>query len=204
MPDLSKQISTMNPQFQHSNFIYPHLQSCERVIFVSSELAGPKLSTFGGTSSSFPNVISTALRLAGMNVFSDTRRSRRLRQSFVPQLDHSVSVILPSHMNGITEIATFLAQCPNVQTVHICTGGKPGHLQLGSVVLTADTIERYSWDIQTWFGFIPSFVKPSLILDGCNVGDGEEGRVLIDRLYHLTGCHITCSQSSSPRHLQLV
>ena len=69
---------------------------------------------------------------------------------------------------------------------------------------TADTIERYSWDIQAWFGFIPSFVKPSLILDGCNVGDGEEGRALIDRLYHLTGCHITCRQSSAPRHLQLV
>lgn len=204
MPDLSQRISTMNPQLQHPNFIYPHLQSCERVIFVSSELARPQLPAFEGTSSSFPNVVSTALRLAGMNVFSDARRSRRLRQSFVPHLDHAVSAILPSHTNGITEIATLLAQCPNVQTVHLCTSGKPGQLNLGSVVLTADTVERYSWDIQAWFGFIPSFVKPSLILDGCNVGDGEEGRALIDHLYHLTGSHITCRQSSASRHLQLV
>lgn len=204
MPDLSQRISTMNSQCQHSNFIYPHLQSCERVIFVNSDLDRPQSLACSGTSSSFPNVVSTALRLAGMNVFANAHRSRRFQQSFVPHLGHVVSAVLPSYMNGITEIAMLLAQCPNVQTVHIHANGEPGLLMLGNVALTAKTIERYAWDIQAWFGFIPSFIQPSLILDGCNVGDGVEGRALVDRLHHLTGCHITCRQSSSPRHLQLV
>lgn len=115
-----------------------------------------------------------------------------------------VSTVLSPHSDGIQQIARILADCPNVQTVHIYANGEPGKLILGNIHLTAETIEQYAWDIQSWFGYIPSFVRPSIILDGCKVGDGEKGSILIHRLHHLTNSHITCRQSSAQRHLQLV
>ena len=126
------------------------------------------------------------------------------RQGDLPSLRGNLSISLSPHGNGVQQIAQVLTECPQVHTVHIYTGGEPGKLILGNVHLTADTIDQYAWDIQSWFGFIPSFIKPSLILDGCKFGDGEQGVALIHRLHHLTGSHITCRQSSIRRHLQLV
>lgn len=114
------------------------------------------------------------------------------------------ATVLSPYRNGVEQIARGLAHCPQVRTLHICATGEPGKLILGNVHLTVDTVDRYAWDLQSWFGFIPSFVRPSLVLDGCKVGDGREGAELIYRLTHLTGSHITCRQSSARRHLQLV
>lgn len=124
--------------------------------------------------------------------------------SLSSSLPNLVSTILSPLHNGVEYIGIVLANCPQVQTVHIYAAGEPGKLILGSVQLTTDTIERYAWDIQSWFGSIPSFVRPSLILDGCKVGDGKEGAAFIHQLHHLTGSHITCRQSSAQYHLQLV
>ena len=120
------------------------------------------------------------------------------------QLREDLSITLSPHSNGVQQIAQVLAQCPQIRTVHIYAEGEPGTLILGNVHLTAGNIDQYAWDIQSWFGFIPSFITPSLILDGCKVGDGEKGVALIHRLHHLTGSHITCQQSAARRHLQLV
>ncbi|NEO34721.1 MAG: DUF4347 domain-containing protein [Symploca sp. SIO3C6] len=115
-----------------------------------------------------------------------------------------VQIILGHHSNGIEQIAAVLAQCPHVRSVYIHTTGGPGKLQLGQLTLTAHNIERYSWELQSWFAHLPSFFQPSLILGGCNVGDGAKGIMLIDKLRHLTRSHIRCTHSSSRCHLQLV
>ena len=111
---------------------------------------------------------------------------------------------LSSYQNGAQQIATILSQCPNLKAVHIHTIGEPGWLMLGSVKLTAANMERYSWELQSWFAHVPSYIKPSLLLCGCNVGDGYKGIEFIDKLHRLTGCHIRCTESSTPRHLQLI
>ena len=126
------------------------------------------------------------------------------QNSVSPSLPKIVSTTLSPHDNGVMQIARVLAYCPQVPTVYIHANGEPGQLILGNVHLTVDTIDQYAWDIQSWFGAIPSFVQPSLVLNGCKVGDGEKGNALIHRLRYLTGSHITCQQSSAQRHLQLV
>ncbi|MEM9219448.1 MAG: DUF4347 domain-containing protein [Cyanobacteria bacterium P01_F01_bin.150] len=121
-----------------------------------------------------------------------------------PSLPGTVRRTLSPHCNGVKQIANVLAICPHIQTVHIYAPGEPGKLILGCVQLTVDSIDHYAWDIQAWFGFIPPFIQPSLILDGCNVGDGKEGTALIHQLRQLTGSHITCRQSDAQRHLHVV
>lgn len=115
-----------------------------------------------------------------------------------------VQIPLRLHGNGVEQIASVLAQCPYVRSVYIHTTGSPGQLCLGRLTLTAHNIERYSWEIQSWFAHLPSFVQPELILGGCNVGDGETGIMLVDKLHQLTRSHIRCPYSSNRHHLQLV
>ncbi|MEB3230847.1 MAG: DUF4347 domain-containing protein [Leptolyngbyaceae bacterium] len=116
----------------------------------------------------------------------------------------SVQIPLSSFNHGVSHIAHILEQCPQVRSLHIYTTGRPGRLELGRDVLTNKTIERYAWQLQSWFSGLPSYVTPTLTLGHCNVGDGLQGIRLIDQLHHLTGCHIHCLSSANGRHLQAV
>ncbi|NEQ98582.1 MAG: DUF4347 domain-containing protein [Cyanothece sp. SIO2G6] len=115
-----------------------------------------------------------------------------------------VRLALSPFSKGVLQITHLLDQCPHIQALHIYTTGNPGRLDLGQDILTSETMERYAWELQSWFSCLPSYINPTLTLGHCHVGDGPKGIAFIDQLRHLTGCHIRCLCSSTGHHLQLV
>ncbi|HEY9662737.1 MAG TPA: DUF4347 domain-containing protein, partial [Allocoleopsis sp.] len=64
---------------------------------------------------------------------------------------------------------------------------------LGNCCLNLEAIERYAWDLQSWFPALSP--QDSLLLYGCNVAAGEVGNEFITRLHHLTGANIAASNT---------
>lgn len=105
--------------------------------------------------------------------------------------EDEIVVILTPAQDGISQISEILQANPSITTLHIIAPAAPGCLQLGSVQLSLETLDRYAWTLQAWFSSSPHFVVPVLVLHGCDVAAGAAGEEFLKRLRDLTGAEIT-------------
>lgn len=98
-------------------------------------------------------------------------------------------VVLDRDRDGVTQITEVLQGRTNISSVHIVSHGSPGHLELGNNLLNLETIDRYSWELQSWF----PHSSPILLLYGCNVASDSAGTELIAKLHQLTGAAVAAS-----------
>ncbi|MBD1996571.1 tandem-95 repeat protein [Leptolyngbya sp. FACHB-541] len=104
--------------------------------------------------------------------------------------------VLNSEEDGVRQITDLFAKNPGYSNVHIVSHGSPGCLYLGQTQLTLDTLDRYAWDLKTWFTSFPLLPSPpSLLLYGCNVAVGDAGAEFIEKLHQFTGAQIAASTS---------
>ncbi|MEO1211292.1 MAG: tandem-95 repeat protein, partial [Cyanobacteria bacterium J06638_20] len=104
-------------------------------------------------------------------------------------------VILEAQNDGVRQITKTLSEWPECKTVYVIAHGTSGSLNLGSTQLSLNTLERYSWDLQSWFPATssPSTEVPSLYLYGCQVAAGDAGAEFVETLHRLTGAQIAAS-----------
>ncbi len=104
-------------------------------------------------------------------------------------------LILNPDADGIQQITTALQNHRNIDSLHIVSHGTPGSIAIGNSYLSLDTLDRYAWDLQSWFGssFRSLDSTRQILLYGCNVAAGAAGVEFIEKLHHLTGAAIAAS-----------
>ncbi len=95
--------------------------------------------------------------------------------------------------NGLAEIATLLAGQRDIQALHIISHGSPGQLHLGEAPLSLEILPAAA----PLLGAIRSTLAEdaALLLYGCEVAKGAEGRAFIARLEAALGCDVAASQT---------
>ncbi len=100
-------------------------------------------------------------------------------------------VVLNPETDGITQIRDVLSQYKDIQTVHIISHGNSGQITLGQSVLCEDSIDDYTTVLQEWS---TSLAKGAdILLYGCNVAEGVEGKAFVAQLSDITGADVAAS-----------
>merc|ERR1712178_23936 len=97
------------------------------------------------------------------------------------------TIILDPNQDGVEQISKILATHTNIDSVHLVSHGWSGGLQLGNSELSLDTFEQYLSQVGTW---AKKLTGASLLLYGCQVALGEQGRRFLERLRQVTGANI--------------
>ena len=69
--------------------------------------------------------------------------------------------------------------------MHFVSHGSVGTVKLGSVWLDLDNVDKYADTIAGWSEVLADDAE--LLLYGCNIAGGEEGRMLVETIGELTG-----------------
>lgn len=109
-------------------------------------------------------------------------------------LPQAAAIVLDPSRDGVLQITEALQLRPYVTSLHIICHGEPGRLFLGNAQLSLETLERYAWDLQSWFSSRSSNT-PTVLLYGCHVAAGIAGADFLTKLHQLTGAGIAASTS---------
>ncbi|NEP82997.1 MAG: DUF4347 domain-containing protein, partial [Okeania sp. SIO3B3] len=112
----------------------------------------------------------------------------------ISQVDPQTKVvILEANGNGIDKIAENLGKYHQVETIHIISHGAKGTLYLGNSILNLDNIHQYAESIQQWGKCLSA--DGEILIYGCQVASGKEGREFVRQLHQLTGANIAASET---------
>ncbi|WP_130470526.1 DUF4347 domain-containing protein, partial [Candidatus Magnetaquicoccus inordinatus] len=107
-------------------------------------------------------------------------------------------VVLDGARDGVEQIAQFLAGSQaksggqGYDAIHIVSHGQQGALLLGSAVLSNDNLPRYAERLRQWGEALTA--QGDLLLYGCQVGEGEGGRLFLQHLAEESGADVAASQ----------
>lgn len=99
--------------------------------------------------------------------------------------------VLDSRRDGLEQIAEFLASYSNLSAVHILSHGASGHLFLGNADISTANLASYSDALSVMRGSMAP--GGDLLLYGCNVGEGTQGRLFVNALSAQTGADVAAS-----------
>ncbi len=112
----------------------------------------------------------------------------------ISQVDFQTKiVILQPNQNGIDQIYKSLSECCDVDTVHIISHGAKGTLYLGKSILNSENIHLYVESIQQWGKYLSA--DGEILIYGCQVASGKEGKEFVRQLHQLTGANIAASET---------
>ncbi|MEB3340312.1 DUF4347 domain-containing protein [Okeania sp.] len=112
----------------------------------------------------------------------------------ISQVDSQTEVvILQPNQNGIEQISKSLGECHNLETVHIISHGAKGTLYLGNSILKNDNIHLYVESMQQWGKCLSA--DGEILIYGCQVASGKEGKKFVRQLHQLTGANIAASET---------
>ncbi|MEM1170443.1 MAG: DUF4347 domain-containing protein [Cyanobacteria bacterium P01_H01_bin.35] len=112
----------------------------------------------------------------------------------ISQVDYQTKiVILQPNQNGIEQISKSLSECCDVDTVHIISHGAKGTLYLGNSILKNDNIHLYIESIEQWGKNLSA--NGEILIYGCQVASGKEGKEFVRKLHQLTGANIAASET---------
>ncbi len=113
-------------------------------------------------------------------------------QTIVDAIDSSKSIyLIDSNENGFDKMQNVLQGQSDVDAVHIIGHASAGQVVLGNSVLNADTINSFSNTLQS----IGNSLTPDgdLLFYGCNLAQGEQGKLLIQQIGNITQADIAAS-----------
>jgi len=99
--------------------------------------------------------------------------------------------VLEAGHDGIDQMLGFLVGEQDLDSLHIISHGSSGSLELGSTVLDASSLAYYADTLAQ----IGASVREGgdILLYGCDVGRGEEGRLFLEALAYVTGADVAAS-----------
>ncbi|MBF0125128.1 MAG: DUF4347 domain-containing protein, partial [Magnetococcales bacterium] len=113
-------------------------------------------------------------------------------QSLVHSLPADQEVILLNPgQDGLAQMAAALSGRSGLAAIHLFSHGSPGTLQLGSVTLNSANLADYSGALATIGASLSA--GGDLLLYGCDVAAGDEGRAFINALAQATGADVAAS-----------
>ena len=113
-------------------------------------------------------------------------------EALIAQLGQGVEVfVLNDQMDGIAQIADRLEGRSCVEAVHIVSHGGPASIQLGSSELSSSTLSSYEFLLYRIGSALSN--EADILLYGCEVASGPEGRAFVEDLARLTGADVAAS-----------
>ena len=142
----------------------------------SIEIRGPPFSTQATTGNQIVFIDST------LNIYFQLKNADQLGV---------VVEVLSAGSDGIQQITNILSNYQDVSAIHIVSHGSPGQVQIGSVQLTATSIDFYAEKIQTWGDVLTP--DGDILFYGCAVSQNQAGIDLIGSIARLTGADVAAS-----------
>jgi RHS repeat-associated protein len=103
--------------------------------------------------------------------------------------------LLDPERDGVQQITQVLATRRLIETIHLVSHGSAGRIQLGSVDLSVESIDKYSLELQQWSEKLAPGAE--LVIYGCEVGKGDRGVSLVYRLSELLGVSVAAAATKT-------
>ncbi len=100
-------------------------------------------------------------------------------------------VLLRPDADGVAQIRAHLSTLRSVQEVHIVSHGSAGELQLGSTVLSAETLSTHTANLRGWAETLAP--GADILLYGCDVASTSAGKELVRDLSKLCQADVAAS-----------
>lgn len=100
-------------------------------------------------------------------------------------------VFLDPNRGGIEQITETLRGRKGIKTLHILSHGQAGSLSLGRRVLNRENLPEYADLLAKWKSSLAD--DADILIYGCEVAAGLEGRLFIEQIARLTGADIAAS-----------
>jgi VCBS repeat-containing protein len=113
-------------------------------------------------------------------------------QTIVNAIDSSKSIyLIDANENGFLKMQNVLRDQSDIDAVHIIGHASAGQVVLGNSILNADTINSFSTALQS----IGNSLAPEgdLLFYGCNLAQGEQGKLLLQQIGNITQADIAAS-----------
>ena len=107
-------------------------------------------------------------------------------------IDSSKSIyLIDSNENGFIKMQSILQSQQDVDAVHIIGHASAGQVVLGNSILNADTINSFSSTLQSIGSALTQ--NGDLLFYGCNLAQGEQGKLLLQQIGNITQADIAAS-----------
>ena len=128
-------------------------------------------------------------------VFVDT--TVRDYQTLIAGIDNPNTriVLLDPNKDGLQQIADVLKQSGQMDAVHIISHGAEGHLDIGSTVLSLETMQTYTEQLSEIKSHLTE--NADILIYGCDFGKGADGQQAADMLANLTGADVAASTNAT-------
>jgi hypothetical protein len=108
------------------------------------------------------------------------------------QAGAEVHVLNPAQ-DAIAQITQTLLGRSGISSVHLVSHGEAGEVQLGNTLLTGSTLGSYAAQFKSWSQALTD--DADILLYGCDVAQGDQGRAFIQQFSQLTGADIAASNN---------
>ena len=113
-------------------------------------------------------------------------------QSLTTSIKAGIDVyVLDPRQDEIKQITQVLAGRSSISSLYILSHGDVGDLKLGSLNLNLSDLGSYSSDLHAWAKALTA--DADILLYGCNVASGNQGKQFVDALSQITGADIAAS-----------
>ena len=107
------------------------------------------------------------------------------------------AIALDKDRPGLEQIDEVLIRHPGIREIHIVSHGEPGRFQLGSDWVDVSLLQQHRQMLARWREF--SIADTEILVYGCRVAAGDEGRRFVKTLHHLTGASVAASATPTGR-----
>ncbi|MFI8750259.1 DUF4347 domain-containing protein [Vreelandella lionensis] len=109
-------------------------------------------------------------------------------------------LLLSGDSDGIEELAAKLSGTQNVDGLHLFTHGSEGQIHMGDDVLSSESLTDHAEALALIRGSFSE--EGDLLVYGCDVGAGEQGRQFVEELALVTGADVAASDDLTGNHEQ--
>ncbi|RWU19039.1 adhesin [Pseudomonas alkylphenolica] len=118
------------------------------------------------------------------------------REQLTANLPDNVDVlVVEANQDGLAAISSALAKLGQVDSIQILSHGASGEFTLGKTTLTSGNIDQYAQPLSQWSQSLSE--GADIQLYGCKVGEGKDGRTLVDELARWTGADVGASDDNT-------
>ena len=113
-------------------------------------------------------------------------------QTIINAIDSSKSIyLIDANDNGFLKMQNILQDQSSIDAVHIIGHASAGQVVLGNSILNADTISSFSNTLQSIGNSLTQ--DGDLLFYGCNLAQGEQGKLLLQQIGNITQADIAAS-----------
>ncbi|MEO8629971.1 MAG: DUF4347 domain-containing protein, partial [Betaproteobacteria bacterium] len=100
--------------------------------------------------------------------------------------------LLDSDSDGIEQITRGLSAETGISAIHLISHGSDGAIGIAGTRLDIDSLLQHTTQIKGWANSLSPDAE--ILIYGCNVAKGTDGKALINALSSLTGAHVAASE----------